>query len=184
REPLDVLGNVARGGDSIGTGGLYGDMLNRSLVQNRGANGIMGDIAGGHPVSTAGAYGDVAARARDTNRDIIGTAGAIAGGREGISVNPRLAGLFDASQEQNIPSRSVLGQVATGGDAITTGNQFRSVSDAAQGPTASSQYLTDLARGGGVNPYLQQMLDDQTARISNRINSTMNGAGRYGACGE
>jgi hypothetical protein len=79
---------------------------------------------------------------------------------------------------------STYGNIASGQNGITTGGQFGDIASAAGQPTASSQYLTSLANGSQANnPYLQQMLDANDARIANRVNSSVAGMGRYGSGG-
>lgn len=181
QQQLGYLDQVGSGQDSINTGGLFGGLYGRSLNQNRGANGVMGQIAGGNPINTEGAFGDVAGRARGMNGDIIGGMGGIAGGSEGIRAGSYLQDLFNSTRGQNADAEGVFGGIASGQNGVGTGGQFRSVSDSAAGPTASTQYLTDLAKGGGVNPFLQKMLDDNANRVTNRVNSSMSGAGRVGS---
>lgn len=128
---LGVLGNVASGQNGINTGGMYGGMLDRSLTQNQGANGVMGSIAGRNPITTAGAYGQVARSAPGQNSDVMGGLGGLYGGM--------------------------------------------------QRPSAADTYLTDMAKGGGVNPALQAMLDDNASRVANQVKSSFSGMGRYGS---
>jgi hypothetical protein len=53
------------------------------------------------------------------------------------------------------------------------------------GPTSAATNLGGMASGAdaGNNPYLKTMLDDNAARIGNRVASQMSGAGRYGSFG-
>lgn len=62
---------------------------------------------------------------------------------------------------------------------------YGNVAQAAGQPTASATNLGGMASGAdaGKNPYLLQMLQDNADRISNRVNSSMSGAGRYGSFG-
>lgn len=62
---------------------------------------------------------------------------------------------------------------------------LKGIMDRSAGPTAAETYLTDMARGNGGtgNPYLTSMLDANSQRIANRVNSSMSGAGRYGSGG-
>jgi hypothetical protein len=60
---------------------------------------------------------------------------------------------------------------------------YGNVAQAAGQPTASAANLGGMASGedAGKNPYLLKMLEDNAARVSNRVNSTMSGAGRFGS---
>jgi len=60
---------------------------------------------------------------------------------------------------------------------------YGNVAQSAGQPTASATNLGGMASGAdaGKNPYLLQMLDDNAARIGNRVNSAMSGMGRYGS---
>jgi hypothetical protein len=62
---------------------------------------------------------------------------------------------------------------------------YGDVAQAAGQPTASAQNLGGMASGAdaGQNPYLLQMLQDNTDRIGNRVASQMSGMGRYGSFG-
>lgn len=98
------------------------------------------------------------------------------------------------------PGLNSLGGIGSGANGITTGGLYSALGGmslgagqqakdiasgvAAQGPTASETYLTQMAAGtNGTNPFLQQMLDDQSSRIGNRVASQMSGMGRYGSGG-
>jgi hypothetical protein len=60
---------------------------------------------------------------------------------------------------------------------------YGNVAQAAGQPTASATNLGGMASGAdaGQNPYLMQMMQDNDARIGNRVASQMSGAGRYGS---
>jgi hypothetical protein len=62
---------------------------------------------------------------------------------------------------------------------------YGNVAQAAGQPTASATNLGGMASGAdaGKNPYLLQMLQDNTDRIGNRVASQMSGMGRYGSFG-
>jgi hypothetical protein len=62
---------------------------------------------------------------------------------------------------------------------------YGNVAQAAGQPTASATNLGGMASGAdaGKNPYLLQMLQDNSDRIGNRVASQMSGAGRYGSFG-
>lgn len=79
---------------------------------------------------------------------------------------------------------STYGGIASGANGITTGGQFGDIASGV-GPTAASQYLTGMASGAdaGKNPALETMLQDNAARIGNRVASQMSGAGRFGSFG-
>ena len=95
----------------------------------------------------------------------------------------------DVSQGNGLTSQynaplSTYGNVASGQNGITTGGDFANVANAAGQPTATAQYLTPFANGSQAdNPYLQQMLASNDARIANRVNSSFAGLGRYGSAG-
>src|SRR5215831_14317960 len=86
-----------------------------------------------------------------------------------------------------VPYSSALGAINSGGVSSQMQPYLGDLSTVAgnTSPTASSQYLTSLANPGTtINPYLQSLLDAQNALISNRINSQISGAGRYGSGGQ
>lgn len=177
------LQGIASGQNGINTGGLYGNLFNQSQTINANPNSVMSWYANNNPITTAGGYGDIAARARNANAGAIGTASGIAGGQNGITAGNSLQGLYNSTTGQNNDALGWMSGIAGGQNGINTGGQFQNVSESAAGPTASQQYLTSMAQGGGTNPFLQQMLDSQAARISNRMNSAMSGSGRYGSFG-
>ena len=79
---------------------------------------------------------------------------------------------------------STYGNIASGQNGLTTGQDYANVAGAAGSPTASSQYLTSMANGSQAdNPYLRAMLDSNNAIIANRVNSAQAGMGRYGSAG-
>lgn len=157
--PMGIMGGVAGGRNGIRTGGDFEYLMNRANTVNAGPGGILNQFATSDPISTGGAYGDVASRARN-------------------SATPgMLNDLYTRSQGQNAGSTGILdnpGSISTAGD-------YRSVGANAGGPTAADSYLTDMAKGGQENPYLQSMLDANAARVSNRVNSSISGAGRTGS---
>lgn len=71
--------------------------------------------------------------------------------------------------------------VASGASAIGTGQDYRDLYGRAQAPGAAEQYLTGMAEGPNINPFFQQMLDDQLGRVSAETNRAVSGAGRYGS---
>lgn len=74
--------------------------------------------------------------------------------------------------------------IANGQKAIGTGN-FQGIYDQAGGPSASEQYLTDMASGKyqNGNPWLMESLQKGAEQIALRSNTAAAGSGRYGSAG-
>lgn len=64
-------------------------------------------------------------------------------------------------------SMGPMEDIASGYNGINTGNQYQGV-------------LNSISGG---NPYFQQLLDDQTRRTADQVNSQFSGSGRYGSGG-
>lgn len=83
------------------------------------------------------------------------------------------------------PSLGVLGNISNGTSAINTGGQYGNLYN--QSLTQNQQpnsIMGGIANNGalaGDNPHLQAYLEANAARIANRVNSSMSGAGRYGS---
>jgi hypothetical protein len=107
----------------------------------------------------------------------------IANGSQGITTGGLWQSLYGRALDQNNGANGVFNSIAGGADGITTGNQYGDVARAFSGPTQSETSLADMANAKDVNPYLKDVLAANDARIANRVNSAMSGAGRYGSAG-
>lgn len=93
------------------------------------------------------------------------------------------------NQATNDATLAPLKTIAGSGGTNTTLNQAKSevgsLIDTAQGAGAAENYLTSTARGDYLegSPFLQELLDRESAKITDQINSTMSGMGRYGSAG-
>lgn len=125
---------------------------------------VLGGVASGqNGINTGGAYGQIANQSLTQNEFPNSVMGRIAAGGPNQNGATRALGLLPSALGQNKDAYGVLGNVSQGRE------------------TAADKYLGDMAQGGGANPFLQKMLDDNAARVSNRTNSAMAGSGRYGS---
>lgn len=104
----------------------------------------------------------------------------------GIGALTQQAGAMQGSAGQPL----AYGQGVIQNNGLTKGYDqpmgiYGNVAQSAGQPTASATNLGGMASGAdaGQNPYLLQMLQDNTNRIGNRIDSSMSGAGRFGSFG-
>lgn len=72
-------------------------------------------------------------------------------------------------------------QVASGDLGITTGQDYRGLLDRAMQPGQAETMLAGMAGGPEINPFFQQMLDDQLGRVSAETNRGISAMGRYGS---
>ena len=130
----------------------------------------------------------------DQQQDQLDVLSSVSSGDTSITTGDEYNSLYNTALTQNDEATSVMEDLATGtSDLDTLASNYSgsndTYSDVLTGiatddsQTAAAQYLTDMAANGGVNPYLQSVMDDLAARMSNRVNSAMSGAGRYGSFG-
>lgn len=165
------LSGIAGGGSAIDPS-KYQNLFDTSLSQNgQVAAGLQG-AAGGAQAQNYDVWNQIGQLSRDVpgqNHDVWG----------------QLGQLGQSAQTQNYDGYNKLG--ALGQNAGTQNNdvygRVGGLSSAA--PQQNMDVLQRLGgmTGSSINPELRAMLDDQSSRIANKVNSSFSGMGRYGSVG-